>query len=62
MDENFFSFFVMQIDNVPVDQNDQHIFVDLPIGISTYARQQDKDQPDKYIENVGAKFFHGGLL
>ena len=49
-------------DDVSIDQGDQAVFVDLPVCITPYAWEQDKDRSKNYIEEIWADLFHSNLL
>jgi hypothetical protein len=56
------SFLVVQIENVPIDENKERIFVDLPVCIPSCIGEQEKDQTHGHIQQVWAYFLHGNLV
>jgi hypothetical protein len=56
------SFFVVQINDIGVDQKNQPVFVNLPVPIPAYAGKQDKNNCHYNVKQVWTDFYHNRIL
>jgi hypothetical protein len=51
----------MQVNDVPEDQKEQGVLVDLPVGIPADSGEQGKNDPNHNIQQIRAEFLHHHL-